>query len=57
MYLDVFHMSRLMALGLALWPKLEFPLERAHSNVANPVARHPVLYRCLGLDDARFDAL
>lgn len=51
------HITELTTLDLAIWPKLELSLERAHSEVANPVARHHVLYRRLGLDDARLDAL
>lgn len=57
---DVFSISLspvLTTSDLAVWSKLEFPLERTHSKVADPVTRHHVLYWRLGLNDARFDAL
>ena len=56
---DVFRASSfvLTTLDLALRSKLEFPLERAHSKVADFVARHHILYWRLGLNAARFDAL
>lgn len=51
-----FHMSLELIPDLAVWSKLEFPLECADSKVADFAARRRVLYRRLGLYAARFDA-